>query len=69
MSQETGHSIAGIDSVIENLDFDAISRTYQDQNEFLLIERFLSPEAVAPLVVEAESAEIAPRRQPAQLDR
>jgi hypothetical protein len=54
MSQEAGHSIAGIDSAIESLDFDAISRTYQEQNEFLMIERFLAPEAIAPLVAEAE---------------
>ena len=54
MLQETVHAIAGIDSAIESLDFDTISRTYQEQNEFLMIERFLAPEAVAPLIAEAE---------------
>jgi alkylated DNA repair dioxygenase AlkB len=54
MSQEAVHAIAGIDTAIERLDFDAISRTYQEQNEFLMIERFLAPEVVAALVAEAE---------------
>ena len=42
-----------VDAAIKNLDFDAISRTYQKQNEFLLVEQFLDEKAVAPLVAEA----------------
>jgi len=44
---------AEIEAAIKNLDFDAISRTYQNQNEFLLVERFLDEAAVAPLVADA----------------
>jgi hypothetical protein len=45
---------AEIEAAIKDLDFDEISRAYQSQNEFLVVERFLDEAAVAPLVAEAE---------------
>jgi hypothetical protein len=45
---------AEIEAAIKNLDFDTISRTYQQQNEFLLVEQFLDQRAVIPLVAEAD---------------
>ena len=54
MSEEGVQALPGIENAIQGLDFDAVSRTYHQQNEFLLIERFLAPEAVAPLVAEAQ---------------
>jgi len=45
--------VADVEAAIKNLDIAAIARTYHEQNEFLILERFLRPEAVAPLIAEA----------------
>ena len=52
-SLERMQGTADVDAAIKNLDFDAISRTYEKQNEFLLVEQFLDEKAVVPLVAEA----------------
>ena len=46
--------VADVEATIKNLDFDAVARTYHKQNEFLIVERFLRQEAVAPLIAEAD---------------
>ena len=45
---------AEVETAIKHLDFDEISRAYQDQNEFIVVERFLDDAVVAPLVAEAQ---------------
>jgi hypothetical protein len=47
-------ALADVEAAINNLDFDEISRTYQEQNEFIVVERLLDDAVVAPLVAEAQ---------------
>jgi len=53
-SSEGMSGVADIEAAIKNLDFDAVARTYHEQNEFLIVEHFLRQEAVAPLTAEAD---------------
>ena len=45
---------AEVEAAIKHLDFDEIFRTYQEQNEFIVIEHCLDDAVVTPLVAEAQ---------------
>ena len=50
MTSDTRAFAAEIDAALERLDVAAVEREYWAQDEFLLIEQFLSPSALGPLL-------------------